>query len=462
MKKYFLIIVSLFTIISSQAQRKNLIFKSSFEDPTLSDWKTSQYCNSTEISSNNKNVRYGKYSARFYSTITDTSSCVNNRSQLIFADTSAIKYERWYGFSLYLGAGYPTLYDGVENLFEFFRTDSTEEHPPLALSYSGYYTGISTRWSSGTYLSTYNHYRSDTATIKYSPYTIFISPVGPVQMGKWFDVVIHAKFANDTSGLFTIWVNDTLSYNYKGPNNFGPNKLRIGIDKWDWRMRWYVSSTSSRELYIDEFYVGNALATYNDVRPTISKTRTRYTRNLTTSKTSTGQKSTLTISNIPSQIPQAHNIISAYIPFTSASQTSALTSVQLDWEALVSDDFQNFIVERADNDKFNNSIYIGTVAKNDFGTSYQFFDNNPVMFNFYRIKSVAPMEESVYSNVAFMRYYNGPSNITLYDLSGRLLLKKRIIDISNIKNEINVPPGMYIASYDNGYKEKIFIGVQRP
>jgi len=415
MRQIFLFLL-LTIALTANAQRHHLVFESSFEDPTLSEWSGIVRCLPDRVSTSTTIKKTGQRSARFYSLLSDTSACNELRSQLILNDTNAINYERWYGFSFYLGSDYPTNYDGVENFLEFFRTDTVEAYYPLGLSYYGYADGVSVLWPSGNYISATRILQTQPPA---SNYTIFIDPLKTVASQQWVDIVMKIKWSNDTTGRVRVWVNDVLAFGFNGVTNYGPNNLRIGIDKWDWRLGWYVSSTSERELYIDEFRIGDSLATYNDVRPGAS---------------------------IPLPI---HWLI-----FTATKKT---TSVKLYWEAEFGANFEKFIVEK---NVGNGWKQIGTVFSNPLN-EYSFIDKNPASLNLYRIRALNLGENDSYSDTRVVRFSEiAPLKVSVYNMIGQLV-KTGVMQSDNMNSfmkSLNLISGVYIVRYEDGQSEKVFVG----
>ncbi len=409
--------LSLFLIISfsTKAQRQNLVFESTFENPGfVSPWDSIERCYTSYISPNNSFVKQGGQSVRFYSSVVDTLNCNLVRSQLVFFDTTATNYERWYGMSIFLGAGYPLQYDGVENFFQIFRI-GTESNPPLSLAYYGYAQGVNSLWPSGEYIALVKHLNSPDSVVPQSPMTIYINPLKNIQRNKWIDIVMRVKWANDTTGRIRVWVDGELRYSYNGVTNHSPNYVRLGIDKWDWRLKWNVSSTQTRELFVDEFRIGNQLSTYNDVAPgSNSALPIYYSRELTATKSG--------------------------------------NRVVLNWEAEVSGNFTEFEVERSESSAFKK---IGSVKGNLYGTSYQYIDNSPNQINYYRVKGLFSGESPKYSRIVSIRYNTVPARVRVYDMLGRMVKEQIIYSLNNLRNELNVPPGVYIVVYENGDREKI-------
>jgi Polysaccharide lyase len=415
--KFVLFIFFSFITFHSKGQRKNLIFYSGFEDSTLSDWTSVEKCYVDRVSTNTSIKLVGNRSGRFYSKAVDSLGCTNLRSQVLYQDVNSINYERWYGFSAYLGKSYPSFYDGVEFFMEFVRPD-TVDYIPLGLTYEGYFVGTDAFLNTGNYLGAYAVRR--TPYDSHSPYTIFINPLRTVSNNQWINVVIHAKWSNNSSGLINIWVNDTLCYNYTGPTNYTSQTLRLGIDKWDWRYNWQVSNTTERELYIDEFRIGDSLATYLDVTP--------------------NPPASLSLKWLSFQV----------IPKNSCALLS--------WDAIFDNNFQKFVVQKS-YDGYNWSN-IGEVM-NNYSNYYSFTDCSLRLTNFYRIKSVSVGEPDNFSTIRYLRFQgNVPQKVAVYNELGQLLMIKTIepnYNLNDFKRSLNLKPGFYVFKYEFGQVEKIII-----
>jgi len=89
-------------------------------------------------------------------------------------------------------------------------------------------------------------------------------------IGSWTDWAIHVKFAYTAGdGFLQIWKNGVKIMDNTDPNCFnddiGPYLL-FGVYKWEWKSD-YVTNTDERLYYFDEFRIGDAEATYEDVAP---------------------------------------------------------------------------------------------------------------------------------------------------------------------------------------------------
>jgi len=218
--------------------------------------------------------------------------------------------------------------------------------------------------------------------------------------------------------MMKIWVNDELKFSFNGHTNYTPNYIRIGIDKWDWRLNWHTSSTPSREIYFDEFRIGDSLATYMDVRPGLG---------------------------LPLPILWT---------FFEAHKNN--TCVDLYWEAEFGTNFIKFIVERNTGTGWES---IGQV-ENNIQHRFGFVDCHPKLNNLYRIRAINTGEADSYSSVKSIRFpVQGPQKIAVFNEIGQLIKYQTVngSTIFQIKTELNLRSGLYIIRYENGDSEKFFI-----
>lgn len=148
--------------------------------------------------------------------------------------------------------------------------------------------------------------------------------------------------------------------------------------------------------------------------------------------------------------PQSTPLPIHWLSFTAAKDRS---TVKLNWSADFSDNFVKFVVERNTGSGF---VSIGEVVKSS-SISYSFLDKAPQKSNQYRIKAVSLGESDCYSEVKYVTF-NGkiqPYNVTVYNLMGQMIARN--VNVIDIRTS-NIRPGIYVLSYDDGSKEKIFIG----
>lgn len=262
MKNLFLTtaFAGLFFICSGQ--RQHLLFESTF-DVSLSGWDSILQCaGRQQISHDTTLSRKGRGSVKFSVLRSDTASCSPLRA-VIAKTGSGTPSTVWYGFSFY-AKDYPQFYDGVESILKIYSRPGEgaweQEQTALSIDYHGQLG----------YLTATQVLRSPDSVYQQSPLTIYHWPIKPVAPNVWHDVVIQAKWAYDTSGSIKIWLNGELRFNYHGVtiNALNTNHVRAGVDKMDWKMKWSnISATAERIMYIDEFRLGDSLASYVDVSP---------------------------------------------------------------------------------------------------------------------------------------------------------------------------------------------------
>ncbi|MCG2614915.1 heparin lyase I family protein [Terrimonas sp. NA20] len=237
------------------SQRKHLLFEQTFETGLFAGADSIIECGNF-ITMSDSVKRYGSKSAKFSLNANDSSSCNDLRTMLVIKKSDKQNFDAWYAFSVYFTNAYPKYYDGVESFFQIYR-DTLGVLPPLSIDWHG----------QGNYLTIIQNLVSPDSTVARSPYTMYIYPLDTVKLNTWVDVVINARWRNDSSGYVRVWVDKELCFINSGPNNYTPNYVRMGIDKEDWRRNWKISNTFSRELFLDEIRIGDSLAVMLDVIP---------------------------------------------------------------------------------------------------------------------------------------------------------------------------------------------------
>jgi hypothetical protein len=93
--------------------------------------------------------------------------------------------------------------------------------------------------------------------------------------GKWTDWVFHVNwdYRKNGNGFVKIWKDGILIFDRKGPNCFndltGPF-LRFGLYRYTWKNsdeRISPSNVTTRVIYHDEYRIGNANSSYEEVAP---------------------------------------------------------------------------------------------------------------------------------------------------------------------------------------------------
>lgn len=97
----------------------------------------------------------------------------------------------------------------------------------------------------------------------------YYTELGPATKGVWHDFVVEVWWSyHSGEGYIKVWKDNKLVITHLGPNCYNDPYwpyMKIGLYSWDYPMSNIVQT--ERSLFIDEVSGGNALATYNDVRP---------------------------------------------------------------------------------------------------------------------------------------------------------------------------------------------------
>lgn len=247
----------------------NLIFNGDFETGNLDNFT---------LAGNHKNkivttpVRAGKYALRSVVDRYDedvpfrceiVAKQQNTRQNYMYQD---IGKEYWYGFSIFLPKDY-VIDNRTEIIAQFHGTPDVGESwflPNLGLHITENHYEINRYWDS-------KHITNWAERDGEDHYT-FGNVIN--ELGKWTDWVFNVKwnYNKDGDGFMKIWKDGVLIFDKKGPNcsndDLGPF-LRFGMYKWDWKHteEEIPSNTSHRVIYHDEYKIGNANATYEEVSP---------------------------------------------------------------------------------------------------------------------------------------------------------------------------------------------------
>lgn len=174
----------------------------------------------------------------------------------------------WYGFSIYLPAGFveDTL---AEELFTQWHgsPDTGEDfrNPPLALYIKDQ--------GSNVYIQTIGDSKEITPGVgtanRYTDYDIQLVGTVASMIGKWTSWVFKVKWAIDGTGELDLYKDGVSVYSATGINNCyndvkGPN-WRIGVYKWAWLDENPPSDVTLRTYYYDNVRVGDENATLADM-----------------------------------------------------------------------------------------------------------------------------------------------------------------------------------------------------
>jgi hypothetical protein len=182
--------------------------------------------------------------------------------------------EYWFGFSVYIPPDFvPDLPGRDEVLFQIHGSPDRDNegnyiedwrNPPFSLRVEE--QNWLFRWFADSKAITPPSGTPD----RYTYFNEVSQPLG-TDIGKWTDFVVNIKFDYSTggSGFTTIWKDGELIVDLREPNCFndyeGPYPA-VGLYKWSWNGDW-ESNMESRLFYFDEFRIGDASASYEDVAP---------------------------------------------------------------------------------------------------------------------------------------------------------------------------------------------------
>lgn len=163
----------------------------------------------------------------------------------------ALNFERWYGLKIFFPTDY--LRDQAAEIVTQYHDYGSTGSPPVAM------------WTQSDHLK---------LALFGAPYQDY----GLIPKGTWVSFVYHIIWDTDPAdngaaeGLIEIWMNGVKMTTKAGANTPGGllygNYMKIGIYKWPWgHLDRYVSDIDRRILFIDDWRIGSALATYNDVVP---------------------------------------------------------------------------------------------------------------------------------------------------------------------------------------------------
>ncbi|MGW9440034.1 heparin lyase I family protein [Streptomyces sp. NPDC055607] len=188
-------------------------------------------------------VRDGSYAARFQLDASDPLVSNGKRSEITQQDNQPLDVERWYGFSLHLPSTW-TYDTSAEIVSQWHQCDAdcSGGSPPLALLTD------EGRWKVD--------FRGD------------IIDLGAYATAKWTDWVFHVKWRTDGAGVLEVWRDGTRVLTRTGATHDGGPRspyFKFGIYKWDWNKG--PTDTSQRVMFYDSLRIGDARATYDDVKP---------------------------------------------------------------------------------------------------------------------------------------------------------------------------------------------------
>ncbi len=238
--------------------RKALLFISDFEDRGLKNWRASG--NPPGIVE--KPARAGTHAMK--SSLDRYGDRYPNRTE-VSGPRAEIGGEYWYGFSIFLPEDYvpDEIWEIVAQWHSVpdFEIGEKWRNPVIALSTTGGRWGWVNRWDAkrNTFQTGQRQYGG-----------IRQYDLGPYETGVWTDWVVHVRWSYGQDGLVEVWKNGQKVINQSGPNAFndahGPF-FKMGLYKGWGDPKKGGDAVSRRLVYHDEFRMGGADATYQDVAP---------------------------------------------------------------------------------------------------------------------------------------------------------------------------------------------------
>lgn len=167
--------------------------------------------------------------------------------------------ERWYSFSMYLPSATMANDDQVANIMQWHGlpdpgTEGTV--PPIALELKNNALTLYCRASN----------KSIDKFLQVPTSQKIIHTLGMAQYDRWVDYVVHIKWdATGNTGKIQVWQDGSLkvdeqnlSIGYVSARNY----WKVGLYCWTGK-----SAHAERTIYYDEVRIGNASATYDDMKP---------------------------------------------------------------------------------------------------------------------------------------------------------------------------------------------------
>ncbi|MFD0766870.1 polysaccharide lyase [Mucilaginibacter lutimaris] len=254
-----IIVLSLTFSTPVVAQRKNLIFQSTFESKAdIASWYEQSLFQPWSATIVTDKVRSGKSAIKF--DLVRGKDLLNGpRAELGMKAQG--NGEFWYGFSNYFPGTYAS--DPATEIIAQWQAmpdlsrGENWRSPPLGLEIKSDRYKLAIRWASAVVNDA-----SNTA--------IDYLDLGPVTHNQWNDWVFHIKWGYN-SGVIQVWLNGKIIIERIGKpigyNDLLYPYLKLGIYKWEWNNTKTISTSKERSYYLDDVRVGNNLAKYEDVAP---------------------------------------------------------------------------------------------------------------------------------------------------------------------------------------------------
>lgn len=258
--KVFCFFSLLFLNQQVHAQRKNLVFESTFDSSSSMDkWYERNFLRPASGVIAHDIVRAG--SGSFKVELNRKTDTIKGPRAELGDNPYQVPSESWYGFSNFFPADYVSdpateIINQWQSLPDFSLGEAWGS-PSLSLQIKSDRFKIAIAWCAAP-VNTIENVKK-----------IYLD-IGPVTHNQWNDWVFHVKWSYN-SGTLQIWKNDSLLLERLnqpiGYNDVYYPYFKAGIYKWEWHLPNTVSTTTKRTYYIDEIRIGNKAATYNDVMP---------------------------------------------------------------------------------------------------------------------------------------------------------------------------------------------------
>jgi hypothetical protein len=244
--------------LAPKRNERALLFIGDFGDQRLTGWRSS----GNQPAVVRDRTRAGNGAMR--TSLDRTKDRYPDRTE-VMGPQAEIGKEYWYGFSILLPAEY--IPDGIwEIVAQWQGTPDSEigekwRNPLLALSTTDGRWGWVSRWDAKR--NTFETGRREYGGIR--EYDL-----GPYETGVWTDWVVHVKWSYRSDGFLKIWKDGKTVIDQAGPNAFNDAKgpfFKMGLYKGWGPPDKPSDAVNSRLLYHDEFRMGGAEATYDDVAP---------------------------------------------------------------------------------------------------------------------------------------------------------------------------------------------------
>lgn len=263
-------------------KRTGILFESEFETGDLTGFYGAG--NTPEVVSTGHPVRAGNYSMRAHLHRTE-SGCAFRTMVIVQANDEAppddslsafmfdIGSEYWVGFSIYvqpdLVSDPPELSDCVFQCQAMPDSGETYRSPCVALV-------IDTVEEGEELVNYWRLWRlSDTRALspgmdwEHANWFQLMLPMDEADIGGWTDWVFHIIWDYDDDGLLQVWRNGVQVLDVAGGNCSNDQKgpyCSFGAYKWPWRSA-YKTNSNWRLLYFDEFRIGDASSSLEDMMP---------------------------------------------------------------------------------------------------------------------------------------------------------------------------------------------------